>query len=123
MRKRIGLFGVLAAVALSAATLMAEGNWGPWKQVCCTNDVVVRFNRVEAKTYTWAFRNNSLSRTIESINFTYTYLDADTGVNKRAKDIMPMRLRPGQSMGGWTAFTANTRMEPTITITNIQYAN
>jgi hypothetical protein len=44
-----------------------------------------------------------------------------TGLQKTGKNVMPTALKPGEQFGGWAAFTANTRNEPKIKITSIQY--
>jgi len=100
---------------------MAIAEWGPWQPINGSPDVAVSFSQVNTKTWTWAFRNNNQTRTIASFDFQYTYVDADSGLTKTDKDVMPLPLKPGGTLGGWTAFTANTRMPPTIQITKIKY--
>jgi hypothetical protein len=119
----LGLLFFLCSVSLEAPA--QSQTWGPWHRLD-TDYVVhsvieVSFGHVTESTICWKFRNGDVYNTIKSFEFTYTYTDADTGQQKTDKDVMPTTLKPGEQFGGWAAFTANTRSEPKIKITSIQY--
>lgn len=65
-------------------------------------------SRVNSKTLTWEFFNEKPD-TITSMNFNYTFVDADSGQNTTQTDLLPFSLKPGAGIGGWTAYTANAR--------------
>ena len=91
-------------------------DWGPFWSV--GNNVSVSFVRVNGSTYTWKFRNDGYN-SIKYMKFTYSYTDADTYQYKTDVDFLPGSLNPGQVIGGWAAFTANSRLQPTIHIVEI----
>ena len=91
--------------------------WGPW-QFLGSSGVAVSVTRVDAKTLSWEFFN-ARPDNITSLNFNYTYVDADTGQNSTQKDLVPLTLKPGDALGGWTAYTANTRGNINIQITQM----
>lgn len=103
---------VVAAVLFGAfaANTWAAGWTGLWLPL--GGDVSVSIARVAgtANTWTWQFRNDG-DATITSINFEYKDKDGDHS------DVMPVSLKRGETCGGWSAFTANSR--PTITIDQI----
>ena len=62
---------------------------------------------------------NAGANTIASMQFNYTYVDANSGQQATQQDVLPYALAPRQSVGGWTAYTANTRGEIVISVTQI----
>lgn len=82
------------------------------------NNVSVSFVRVNNTTYAWKFRNDGYN-TIAYMKFNYSYIDADSGQYRTDVDFLPGSLRPGAVIGGWAAFSANSRAQPTIQITEI----
>lgn len=99
----------ISVLFLSAAMLAQGASWGAWQSYGSNGVVQISFARVNATTMTWKFRNGSANCTLKPFNFRYTYTDADTGQFTAQNDIMPENLGPGQVLGGWTAFSANTR--------------
>jgi len=98
----------LAAIALLLLTgsLTAHaGDWGQWEPFGTTG-ISIRWSQVNRSTCTWAFRNDS-NRTLKTLNFNITDINADTGQAESSSDLLPYPLRPGQSVGGWTAFSAS----------------
>lgn len=91
--------------------------WGQWMFLGNTG-VAISVSRVDSKTLTWEFFNGR-SDSITSLNFNYTYADADSGQNTTQKDVVPLTLKPGDGLGGWTAYTANTRGNVSIAITSM----
>lgn len=91
--------------------------WGPW-QLLGNTGVAVSVSRVDSKTLTWEFFNGRPDR-VTSLNFNYSYVDADSGQNTTQKDVVPVTLKPGDALGGWTAYTANTRGSINIVITQM----
>jgi len=112
----------LAAVATAALFVLTafpiaaqaqQSNWSAWQP--CGNSVSVSFSQVAGtSTWTWKFRNDG-TQAITYMDFYYT---DNTGQNT---DVLPGSLNPGDVIGGWAAFTANSR--PTIQIKSIQWAN
>ena len=43
-----------------------------------------------------------------------------TGLYRTDQDVFPGSLGPGETFGGWAAFTANSRSQPIIRITDIE---
>lgn len=91
--------------------------WGSWVPLGDTG-LVFGVSRVNATTLTWRFFNAG-AQTVASMNFTYTFTDADTGQATTQSDLLPYALAPGQSVGGWAAYTANTRGNVSLQITQI----
>lgn len=91
--------------------------WGPWTPLGNTG-LVFGVSRVDATTLTWRFLNAG-PNTIASMNFSYSYVDATSGQPATQSDLLPFALAPGQSVGGWTAYTANTAGNITLSITQI----
>jgi hypothetical protein len=81
--------------------------------------VSVSYASVDSTTYTWKFRNDGYD-TIKYMKFEYSYIDATTGRYETDSDVFPGSLSPGETFGGWTAFTAHSRIRPTIRITEIE---
>jgi len=115
MKRRLISCMFVVAILAAAASAYAT-NWSPFYSV--TNNVSASFAPVDATTYTWKFRNDGLT-TITYMEFTYSYVDANTGLYKTGKDVLPGTLRSGEVFGGWSAFTAVSRSQPLITITKI----
>jgi hypothetical protein len=91
--------------------------WGPWTPLG-NSGLVFDLSRVNGTTETWRFLNAG-TNTIASMQFNYTYVDANSGQQATQSDILPFPLHPGQSAGGWTAYTANTRGDIEISITQM----
>jgi hypothetical protein len=105
------------AVQPRAAQPSEDPVWGSWTYIATTG-VAFGVSRVNNTTLTWRFFNGGPQK-ITSMNFTYTYVDADTGQTTTSKDILVFPLKPGGIFGGWTAYTANTRGNMSITITDM----
>ena len=91
--------------------------WGNWAALG-SSGLVFDVSRVNATTLTWRFLNAG-PRVITGMQFNYSYVDADTNQPATQSDLLPFALAPGQSVGGWTAYTANTRGNVTLAITQI----
>lgn len=104
-----------AASASNVPTPQAP--WGAWSALGNTG-LVFDVSRVNDSTATWRFLNAG-SNTISSVQFNYTYVDANTGQQATKQDVVPLPLAPGQSLGGWAAYTANTRGDIVISITQL----
>jgi hypothetical protein len=116
MHKRLWIT-VLALVGLFAALPGAHAdNWTYF--MALGNNVSVSFVRVDNTTYAWKFRNDGYN-TITDMKYTYSYIDADSGLSKTDADILPVPIKPGGVFGGWAAFSANTRFQPSLRITEI----
>lgn len=94
-----------------------QAPWGPWAALG-DSGLVFGLSRVDANTVTWRFLNAG-SNTITGMNFNYSFVDATSGQPTTQSDLLPFPLAPGQSVGGWTAYTANTKGSITFTITQI----
>jgi len=110
------LLALLLSVAILAAAAAYAENWSMFYII--GNNVSVSFTPVDGNTYTWKFRNDG-SNTIRYMQFTYSYVEANTGVYKTDTDVLPGTLRPGEVFGGWAAFTAQSHQPPVIRITKI----
>jgi hypothetical protein len=107
-----------ACPAVAATNLpQPSGSWGPWVALG-NSGLVFDVSRVNGSTLTWRFLNAGPS-TIAAMQFNYSYLDANTGQPATQSDVLPFALAPAQSVGGWTAYTANTKGNITLTITQI----
>lgn len=91
------LLGPLAAVA---------DEWGGWEPFGNTG-ISIRFAQVNRTMCTWSFRNDS-SRTLKTLTFRIDDINADTGRAETSSDLIPYSLRPRQSVGGWSAFSAGS---------------
>ena len=102
-----------------AATNMPspQAPWGAWAVLGSTG-LVFDISRVNDSTLTWRFLNAG-SNTISSMQFNYTYVDAGTGQSTTMSDILPYPLSPGHSVGGWAAYTANTRGNVSLAVTQM----
>ncbi len=107
---------LLVISCITAATILAD-NWSYFLPV--GDNVSVSFAPVDNATYTWKFRNDGYNR-IKYLEFSYSYIDANTGQYRTDQDVFPGSLGPGQTFGGWSAFTANSRSQPIIRITRIE---
>jgi hypothetical protein len=94
-----------------------QAPWGSWSPIGNTG-LVFDVSRVNDTTSTWRFMNAG-ANTITSMQFNYTYVDANTGQQATQQDVLPYALAPRQSVGGWAAYTANTRGEIVISVTQI----
>lgn len=111
---------VTAVIALSWHPIAKaqDGNWGAWRSTGV--GISIRFSRVNNKTLTWSFRNDT-NRVLESMDFDYSFVDADTNTQTTQHDLLPYPLRPGSAVGGWTAFMANTRGPVSIAIKDYHF--
>jgi hypothetical protein len=111
-------FGYLVAVAvLGAAASASASDWSMFRPA--GNGVSVSFAAVDRTTYTWKFRNDG-DNTIKYMEFTYSYVNAETGLYQTDKDVLPVPLGAAKVFGGWAAFTSTSRRPPAIQITKIQ---
>jgi hypothetical protein len=103
----------------SAATNVPAptSTWGSWAALGNAG-LVFDVSRVNATTLTWRFLNAG-ANTIADMQFNYSYVDASSGQPVTQTDVLPYALAPGQSVGGWAAYTATTRGNVTLTITQI----
>ncbi len=109
----LALLSVLTPIAAIADA------WGPWQPFGGTG-LSIRFVQVSRDICTWAFRNDS-SRTLGGLNFRIDDINAETGQSESSNDLLPYSLRPGQSVGGWTAFSAGANCSTVrITSTNME---
>jgi hypothetical protein len=108
---------MFALAAVLAAVTTAYADWTYFTYV--GNSVSVSFSAVDNTTQTWKFRNDGYN-TISYMKFSYSYIDANTGRYETDTDILPGSLGPGEVFGGWAAFTANSRVAPTIRIVEIE---
>jgi hypothetical protein len=69
------------------------------------HQVAVKQKSVSSDMVTWTLKNLG-STTITYMKFSYTFNDANTGVLKTESDFLPGSLGPGESIGGWAAFSA-----------------
>lgn len=103
-------YGVLFTLAVLAVPGQAQEGWQTWRPL--EPGISLRFSLANQQTCTWAFRNDDSSRTLASMRFefSYTSLKQAGAYNpydkKTDKDILPYALKPGASVGGWTAYTA-----------------
>lgn len=94
-----------------------QAPWGTWAALGNTG-LMFDVSRVNGTVVTWRFLNAG-SNTISSMQFNYSYIDADSGQQATQQDLLPYPLGPGQSVGGWAAYTANTRGDVLISITQM----
>lgn len=107
------------AVALVLSAAAAQAQWTQWVSFG-NSGLSIRWSQVNRDTCTWAFRNDT-SRTLEIMNFNIDDTNADTGAAEHSTDVLPT-LRPGQALGGWTAFSASANCSAVhLTATNIQW--
>lgn len=108
------------AIFFLLGTVTAMADWGPWRPFGDTG-ISIRFAQVSRTMCTWSFRNDS-NRTLKAFSFSIDDLNADTGQSEHSTDLIPYALRPGQAVGGWTAFSANANCGTVqITSTNIEW--
>ena len=98
----------------------AHADWGNWESFGSTG-LSIRFAQVNRTTCTWAFRNDS-SRTLKAFRFRIDDTNAESGQAETSTDLIPYALRPGQSVGGWTTFSADANCRDVrITSTDIEW--
>ena len=97
---------VPAILIILSSSALAE-DWGPY--MFFTTNLDIRYVHTNPTTLTWAFKNSRGGCNVEPFTFRYSYIDADTGQLSNSNDVEPEQLTPGKSVGGWQAFTANTR--------------
>jgi len=111
-----------ACSPVSATNMPApQAPWGAWANLGSTG-LVFDVSRVNDTTLTWRFLNAG-SNTISSMQFNYTYIDATSGQQATLSDVLPYTLSPGQSVGGWAAYTANTRGNVSLAVTQMACSN
>lgn len=120
-KQTLQAMAVLSCMIL--ATVSAYAEWGPW-QVIGDGQVAVSFSQVNADTCTWQIKNTG-SNTLKTFEFSYTYTPADNPYSQKTdKDILPYPLKPGASVGGWTAYSAGTHRCPvTLVTTKLERSN
>jgi len=113
--------GAITLMALlGSICLCAHAEWGNWERFGDTG-ISIRFSQVNATTCTWALRNDS-GRTLKSFNFRINDINAESGRAESSTDLIPYPLRPGQAIGGWTAFSADAKCsEVSITSTGMEW--
>jgi hypothetical protein len=94
-----------------------QAPWGQWVPLGSTG-LIFGVSRVNPTTLTWRFMNAG-SQVVTSMSFNYSFVDANSGQMTTQNDVVPFALKPGKSVGGWTAYTANTRGNINIQITQI----
>jgi hypothetical protein len=109
--------GTPCAAAGASNVPPPQAPWGAWTTVGNAG-LVFDVARVTGTTVTWRFLNAGPS-TISAIQFNYIYVDADSGQQTTQSDILLFPLGPGQTFGGWAAYTANTRGGLELSITQI----
>jgi hypothetical protein len=109
---------VLALAMARQPKAEAQSTWGAWESTGV--GISIRFARVNNNTLTWAFRNDT-NQNLTSMDFNYSFVDADSGEETTQHDILPYTLRPGGSVGGWTCYSANTRGSVSIAIQHYQF--
>jgi hypothetical protein len=110
--------GDTPCAATAASNLPSpQAPWGGWSPIGNTG-LVFDVSRVNDTTSTWRFMNAG-ANTISSMQFNYSYVDANSGQQATQQDVLPYALAPRQSVGGWAAYTANTRGEIVISVTQI----
>ncbi|MGD0906815.1 MAG: hypothetical protein ABSA96_04495 [Candidatus Acidiferrales bacterium] len=121
LNRIIVVFALIAAlVGVVQPPVKAQSAWGPWETTGV--GISIRVARVNNTTVTWAFRNDT-NRTLRSMDFDYTFVDAGTNQVTTQHDILLFPMASGGSFGGWTAYTANTRGEVSIAIKNYKFDN
>lgn len=114
-RRCVSILLSFVTIFATNATVYAS-EWSAFSYV--GDGVSVSFAQVQNTTWTWKFRNDG-SRKITYMKFTYSYVDANTGQYTTDSDVLPGSLKPGETFGGWAAFTSNSRLSPTIRIVKI----
>lgn len=109
--------GACPAVALNSNAGGGDMTWSTWVFIG-NSGVAFSVSRVNSNTLTWRFFNGGPMK-ITTMNFNYTYIDADTGQSTTQSDLLPFTLNPGGIFGGWAAYTANTKGGVSISITQM----
>lgn len=120
LKKTLALALIAALGVMMQSPVKAQGGWGPYQSTGA--GISIRIARVNNTTLTWAFRNDT-NQTLRSMEFDYTFVDADTNRVTTQHDVLLFPLDPGKSFGGWTAYTANTHGEVSIAIKNYRFGN
>jgi hypothetical protein len=91
------------------------GQWSPWQDA--GDDISVSFTKVikdalnpQEYLWTWRFRNDG-SSAVSVLQFNYTDKDGNHS------DRSPSPLKPGEILGGWSAYTASS--SPTLRIDQV----
>jgi hypothetical protein len=116
MRPNWWLLGATFGLLVSANTHAVAGEtaWGLWQY--WSGAVQIRYAQVNANTVTWAFKNAGGACEVQPFDFMFSYSDAKTGQWVTSHDTQPFKLAPGKDVGGWTAFTANTKSITSLVI-------
>jgi hypothetical protein len=109
---------ILALSFVQQPKVEAQTTWGAWESTGV--GISIRFSRVNNTTLTWAFRNDT-NQPLTSMDFNFSYVDADSGQYSTAHDLLPYTLNPGASVGGWTCYSANTRGSVSIAIQHYKF--
>jgi hypothetical protein len=108
---------LVVMLAISGAIQAADRGHAPWRSIGHNVSVRVWAVRGVRNTWSWDFRNDG-SSTITYMTFNYVAYHPD-GTTSTHGDIVPFDLRPGQAVGGWIAFAADSVSEPAIFIKQI----
>jgi hypothetical protein len=81
--------------------------------------VSICFSRVGANAYTWSLRNDSFV-TVTALRFRSSYISLETGQPMHVDGLIPARLEPGQSIGGWELWSVDSYTRPHIQIVAIE---
>jgi hypothetical protein len=108
----------LCLLSFCVGVASADRRHAPWRDL--GHEVSVRVWQVTGvkDTWSWDFRNDG-PETITSLRFVYLARHPDGSTYTRS-DIVPGDLRPGQTIGGWIAFTADSISEPTIVLKEVR---
>jgi len=120
MLRRLVTISAVTMLVTCLSSVTQAGDWSEWRPFGTTG-ISIRFAQVNRTTCTWAFRNDS-SRVLKSMSFRIDDINAESGRPEQSSDQIPWSLRPGQSIGGWTAFTAEADCSTVrITSTSIEW--
>ncbi|HEY3121722.1 MAG TPA: hypothetical protein VGL15_13935 [Vicinamibacteria bacterium] len=109
---------ILCLLSFCSGVVAADRRHAPWRDI--GHEVSVRvwpLTGVE-NTWSWDFRNDG-AETITLMKFSYVTRTPDGSTFTR-NDVVPGDLRPGQMIGGWIAFMAESTSEPTIVIKEVK---
>ncbi|HEY2943730.1 MAG TPA: hypothetical protein VGN09_14955 [Vicinamibacteria bacterium] len=117
MRKVRSALLFLSVLTFCGGVAAADRRHAPWRDI--GHEVSVRVWPVTGikDTWSWDFRNDGVEA-IRYLEFRYVARSAD-GATLIRTDVVPRELRPGQVVGGWMAFMAESTSEPTIAIKEV----
>jgi hypothetical protein len=113
---RRGKLSLVNSIADSSVVnaVAAVGEFEPMGQ-----GVSIRFSRVEANAYTWLLRNDSFV-TVTTLRFCGSYTSLETGQLVHIDGLIPARLEPGRSIGGWELWGVDSYTRPHIQIMEVE---